>query len=188
MCKESVFLNQLVFPYLPDLFPTAVARGQALAYPKAFDVNHLTEIALAKVGGYTFVDEKGYDFDDLSDSKTTSLNAITKRFEIGSMENKIGAIRISCYNLVLDTIDYFFVPANELEYVVLPCYGKCSHKKRLMAQYNPAKGHYNQFEDYRVKDFVTLATASGGLTHPVDVSGLRKIKKARRNTFDKMFG
>lgn len=161
MCKNTVFLKTIIFKYLPELFPTASSKKEALTYPAAFNIEHLTEVALAKLGGYSFVDEEGYDFTDFSDSKTTSTNAKTNVLTVGSIENKIGALRITCYNHVKQALDYFFVPAHKLPQVALACHGKQSHKQRILARYNAKNDHYNQFEEYRVADFVTLAQLKG---------------------------
>ena len=161
MCKSTTLLKNVIFKHLSDMFPTETSRRQALKYPKVFNVEHLTEIALAKVGGYEFVDAEGYDFSDFSDSKTTSTNPNTNVVTISSIENKIGALRITCYNHVKQALDYFFVPSNKLHTVALACYGKNSHKQRIIARYTEAGDHYNQFEKFRIADFVTLAQTKG---------------------------
>jgi hypothetical protein len=131
----------------------------ALKHPEIYNIERLTELALAKLGGYKFVDEEGYDFTDFSDCKTTSTNAKTNKLEIGSIETKIGALRIICYNYVKQDLDYFYVPSDKVQQVKSPCYGNNSHKQRIQASYNVAGDHYNKFEQYRVADFVTLAQA-----------------------------
>ncbi|MDC0863057.1 hypothetical protein OAP74_01125, partial [bacterium] len=64
MNKNTTFLKNIIFKYLPENFPTATSQKLALQFPQAYNVEHLTEIALAKVGGYDFVDASGYDFSD----------------------------------------------------------------------------------------------------------------------------
>lgn len=158
MCKRTVFLEKILLVHVPHVLPS---KKIALKNPEAYNIEHLTEVALAELGGYKFVDEEGYDFTDFSDCKTTSTNSKTNIVTINSIENKIGALRIICYNHNKQDLDYFFVPANKLHLVALPCYGKNSHKQRIRAKYNVAGDHYNQFEQYRVTDFVTLAQAKG---------------------------
>lgn len=157
MCKGRIFLEQILFQYLPDMFPTKTSQQMALSYPKGYNIEHLVEIAMSKVGGYQFVDAEGYDFDDFSDSKTTTVNTNTKTMTISSVETKIGALRICCYNPHNESIDFFFVPASRLDDVRLSCYGKDCHKQRILARYNEPGNHYNQFEEFRVPDFKTLA-------------------------------
>ena len=160
MNKNTTFLKNIIFKYLPENFPTATSQKLALQFPQAYNVEHLTEIALAKVGGYDFVYASGYDFSDYSDSKTTSVNYNTKVIEIMSVENKIGSLRICCYNLFKNCVDYFFVPKENVKEVAERCYGKQKHKQRIKARYNTKKDSYTKLEKYRVKDFTTLATLS----------------------------
>lgn len=162
MCKNKTFLKNILFVYLPDIFLDERMQQVALEHPYGYNVERLTELALARVGGYEFVDGDGYDFyPDFSDCKTTTVNENTHVVTIGGVENKIGALRICCYNYLKESVDFFFIPKEKLQEVASPCYGKDSHKKRILAKYNAVKDHYNQFEQYRVKDFETLAKSSG---------------------------
>jgi len=157
MAKKSKFIP---FSFLPASWGL---KGEAYQRAKIeYELDGIDrKIALAKVGGYEFVDAEGYDFTDFSDSKTASTNPNTNVVTISSIENKIGALRITCYNHVKQALDYFFVPSNKLHTVALACYGKNSHKQRIIARYNEAGDHYNQFEKFRIADFVTLAQTKG---------------------------
>ena len=160
MSKQRTFLTQVIIPVLPELFPTEEATQYALTNPHVYNVEHLVELCLAKQGGYRFVDADGYDFTDYSDSKTTTVNDKTLVMTVGSIENKIGSLRISAYNPIRERIDFFYMSHQQLRSAALPCYGKHSYKERLLARYNAARDDYNQFEQYRVADFETLAKKS----------------------------
>jgi len=160
--KNQVFLENFIFRTLPEVFPTSDSRQFALAHSNVYNIEHLTEIALSRASGeYDFVDGEGYDFTDYSDSKTTSINAKTRVVTVGSIENKIGALRICCFNPFRNSVDFFFVSKQQVSNVALPCYGKNSFKQRILARYNAEQDHYNQFEQYRVTDFETLAKQKG---------------------------
>jgi len=112
------------------------------------------------LGPYRYVDEAGYDFTDYSDSKTTTINANTRVGTIGSVETKIGALRITAYNPFKDAADFFYVSKRDLKYVKSPCYGVNDHKERILFTYTAKGDTYNTFDDYRVKNFRELALAS----------------------------
>ena len=157
MSKQRTFLRDVIIPTLPELFPTEDSQSYALANPHIYNVEHLVELCLAKVGGYEFVDAEGYDFTDYSDSKTTSVNERTLILTIGSVETKIGSLRISAYNPIADRIDFFYMTQLQLRAFALPCYGNNSHKQRLLARWNAGRDCYNQFEQFRVESFQELA-------------------------------
>ena len=98
--KNRLLLEKIAFNYLPDMFPTDASRRLALRFPNAYNVEHLVELALAEVGGYNWLDEEGYDFDDenASDSKTCTLREYDKALCISKIENKIGSFRMVIYN------------------------------------------------------------------------------------------
>ena len=155
--KQQTFLRDVIIPTLSDLFPTEAIRSYALANPFIYNIEHLIELCLAKLGGYSFVDEAGYDFTDFSDSKTTTVNKDTRIFEIGSVENKIGSLRICAFNSISDSIDYFYLTQEELRIYETRCAGYNSHKTRLRGRWNEKYDHYNMFERFRVKSFEELA-------------------------------
>jgi hypothetical protein len=79
---------------------------------------------------------------------------------IGSVETKIGALRITAYNPFKEAADFFYVSKRDLKYVKSPCYGVNDHKERIVFTYSSKSDAYGMFEDYRVKDFRELACAS----------------------------
>ena len=157
MSKELVLMRDIICLYHPAFTKSADLRSYGMSQPHIFNVERLIEESLAAIGPYEFVDEEGYDFTDYSDSKTTSINKNTRAGNIGSVETKIGALRITCYNPHKDTADYFFVPKNKMHKVRQPCYGVNSHKERILFTWNHRHDHYNSFDDYRVGSFKELA-------------------------------
>ena len=160
MCKELVLLRDVINIHHPEFKNNKRLQQYALEKPNAFNVEFLIEESLAAVGGYNFVDEAGRDFDDPvdSDSKTVSLNVITRKCEITGVENKIGALRITIYNPLKDAVDFLYMTHKELLNYKLPCYGKNSFKERLCFNWNKRGDHYNSYEQFRVLDFEHLAT------------------------------
>lgn len=159
MCKEAVFLEKIMFVYLPEYFPTKKVRDFALKNPKVYNIEHLTELALARYGNYEFVDGDGYDFTDFSDSKTGTIAVYDNCCAIGSVENKIGAIRLCVYNPYHNDVDFFFLPAHAVNRIKEPAHGKTKHKERMRSSYNVGLNRYSKYEPYRLKTFVELATA-----------------------------
>lgn len=156
--KNYLFMRDIILRFHPDFEGTSYERNRDLKKAQHFNIPSLIEQSLAAVGGYDFIDAEGYDFSDYSDSKTVSINPTTGRATIGSVENKIGALRVIVYNPIKNGIDYFFVPADEVAYCKGPCYGKTDHKERIRFSYSKvAEDSYGWFEDYRVDSFEELA-------------------------------
>ena len=155
-------MRDVITKYHPKFVTSNDLRQTGLSCPTYFNMEFLTEEALAAVGGYQFVDQAGYDFSDLSDSKTTTVNHNTGVVEITGVENKIGSLRITAFNPFKETVDYFFVPRSKLDLVREPCYGKNNHKQRVRFSYSKNyQDSYGWFDIYRVNDFVQLATLKG---------------------------
>jgi len=163
MSKGLVLIRDVISQYHPKFQKDAELTRMALADPEMFNCERLIEHTLAHVGNMTFVDAEGYDFlPDYSDSKTVSVNENTGKAEVGSVETKIGPLRITCYNPIKDRADYFYVPKNHVRRVSSPCYGKQSHKERVQFNYSfKFMPDYGWFEEYRVESFVKLARARG---------------------------
>jgi hypothetical protein len=159
MTREAVLMRDLICIYHPEFVSSQDMRRCGLRRPDLFNVERLVEESLAEVGGYKFVDADYYDFDDFSDSKTTTVNLNTRRAEIGNVEGKIGALRITAYNPHRDRLDFFYVPQRDMNSVRMPCYGISSHKERIYFKWNHHHDHYNSFHDFKVQDFVELAQA-----------------------------
>jgi hypothetical protein len=152
-------MRDVICIYHPEFRVSKDLRAYGMKHPEIFNVERLIEESLAAVGPYELVDREGYDFTDLSDSKTTTINANTRIGTISSVETKIGALRITAYNPFKESTDYFYVSKRDLKYVKSPCYGNNDHKERIVFTYSKKGDTYNMFEDYRVKSFQELATA-----------------------------
>ena len=160
MSKSLVLMRDVICMYHPSFKSSPDLQKFGLEMPERFNIEHLIEETLAAIGPYQFVDEEGYDFTDLSDSKTTTINANTRVGTVSSVETKIGALRITAYNPFKDAADFFYVSKRDLQYVKSPCYGVNSHKERILFTYSTKGDTYGMFEDYRVETFGELALAS----------------------------
>jgi hypothetical protein len=160
MSKNLVLMRDVICVYHPSFNSSRDLQKFGLEMPDRFNIERLIEETLAAVGPYRYVDKEGYDFTDYSDSKTTTINANTRVGTIGSVETKIGALRITAYNPFKEAADFFYVSKRDLKYVKSPCYGVNDHKERIVFTYSSKSDAYGMFEDYRVKDFRELACAS----------------------------
>ena len=160
MSKSLVLMRDVICRYHPSFESSPDLQQIGLEMPDRFNIERLIEETLAAVGPYQFVDEEGYDFTDLSDSKTTTINANTRVGTVSSVETKIGALRITAYNPFKDAADFFYVSRHDLKYVKSPCYGVNYHKERILFTYSSKGDTYGMFEDYRVGTFRELALAS----------------------------
>ena len=159
MSKSLVLMRDVISIYHPEFRKSKDLRTYGIKHPDIFNIERLVEESLAAVGPYEFVDQEGYDFTDLSDSKTTTINANTRVGTISSVETKIGALRITAYNPFKESADYFYVSKRDMKYVKSPCYGNNDHKERILFKYSTKSDAYGMFEDYRVKSFEELAQA-----------------------------
>ena len=157
--KARALLRDDIIPHHPFFKDASDAqKAAALADPLIFNVEHMVEVVLAIRGKYDFVDAEGYDFSDYSDSKTAILD---KRgiCDVGGVESKIGAIRLTVYLPQLDRLDYFFIPKQSLDRLKRACYGVNDHKQRLRLSYSMAHDHWNSYEPYRLFSSEALALA-----------------------------
>lgn len=160
MSKSLVLMRDVICIYHPEFRVSKDLRAYGMKHSDIFNIGRLIEESMAAVGPYDFVDQVGYDFSDLSDSKTTTINANTRIGTVGSVETKIGALRIVAYNPFKEIADYFYVSKSDVRYVKSPCYGNNDHKERILFKYSTKSDAYGMFEDYRVKTFDDLALAS----------------------------
>ena len=157
--KARALLRDIIIPYHPFFKDASDAqKAAALADPRCFNVEHMVEIVLASVGNYDFVDAEGYDFSDHSDSKTAIIDG-KGRCWVGSVESKIGAIRLTVYLTHLDCLHYFYIPKKALDGLRRACYGINEHKERLILSYSMAHNHWNSYEQYRLDSLEALALA-----------------------------
>jgi hypothetical protein len=156
--KNYVLLRDIVTVYHPDFSTDKKLKKIALSNPDYFNVERLVEVSLAHIGGYKFVDEFGYDFDDYTDSKTTSVQPSGKCIDIGSVECKIGSLRVTIYNPFKHALDYMFIPKSDVPTLKVFNYGKNSQKERIRTTWNQKNDSYNCLEQYRLSSFIEMAT------------------------------
>lgn len=160
MSKNLVLMRDVVCVYHPEFKKSADLRSYGLKHSDIFNIEKLIEESLAAIGPYDFVNEKGYDFTDFSDSKTTTVNENTGIVTINGVEAKIGALRVTAYNPLKEAADFFFIPKKDLDRVKKDCHGISEHKKRIMFSYSRlVEDNYCGFEKYRVPSFKALALA-----------------------------
>lgn len=166
MSKNLLLMKDVITKYHPSFVDSKDLTITALTQPHIFDVPRLVEETFAAVGGYNFVDAFGHDFDDpvFSDSKTTTVcaNSATRRvFTIGSVEKKIGSLRVVIYNPYVNRLDFMYLPKEDVALLKEKdgTRGSATYsKQKIRGTWSPKHDHYNRMEPYRVKDFVELAT------------------------------
>lgn len=160
--KHHALLRDVLIPYHPMFANNSANAKLSLQDPELFNVEHGVEVAMAAAsdGLYTFIDGHGYDNSDMSDTKTVSVNNYTCKAELTNVENKIGALRIVIYNPIMDATHFMYIPASHVRALELACYGKNSHKTRMIMQfrqYSSGWYTYNKYDRYLVPCFKTLA-------------------------------
>ena len=164
--KDVVLFKEIISKHLPEFRdPYFVSRVLDISknYNTFVRTETLVEHALAKVGGYNFVNKSGYDFDDVnySDSKTLSVNARTLKAELSGISSKVGSLRITIYNPIKASLDYMYIPQTHWVALASKCYGKNKNGElRLIMKWSQATDSYNRFEPYRLTTFCDLATMS----------------------------
>lgn len=82
----------------------------------------LLETALSQVGHNKRVNTNGKDFVDFSDAKKTTARWRSKRTtlsaNVSKVHNKLGVLRIMCYNEQLDKFYYFLIPREAYSHIV----------------------------------------------------------------------
>ncbi len=168
--KHSKLMKEIVCKFHPEFVKSSDLRDYGTKYPEIFNIERLVEESLAATGGYNFVDEAGRDFDDTdnSDSKTTTVvnndkEGSRKVFIVSNVQTKIGSLRITCFNPFSDKVDFFYVPSDQRAVLQENDGSKyreqTGHCKRIRTAWSEKTDYYNKLENFRVGDFVTLATS-----------------------------
>lgn len=171
MCKNEILFAKIVLPYLPE-FKSISDIVQMT--PNVINIEHLVELAMARVGGYTFVDQAHYDFDDMSECKTASVlpgpvsksAQFTHQLNITNIvsragQKKNGLIRTVVYNphsewTKNDGVSYFCIPADDIGPKLNISFGQ-NGIGNLKATWYKFTDKIQKLEEYRVPDFKTLA-------------------------------
>ena len=134
--------------------------------PMEYNIPRMVERAMAKIGGYLYVDEAHCDFLDGSDGKTATITrqpmdeesrknthqlTITNTISQGGTVK--GDLRVVVYNDVTEQLEYFFIPKSDIRALSrIPKKGM----PRIEAYYNSKTGLVPKLEKYRMPDFVSL--------------------------------
>jgi len=166
MSKHLTLMRDVICKYHPEFRKSKELQSYGMKYSAIFNVERLIEESLAAVGGYDFVDADGYDFNDAwnSDSKTVTVipDGNSKTAAVGSVENKIGSLRVTIYNPFKGSLDFMYIPYARWQILKEQCYGRAgSSKEKLRIRWNQASDYYNGFDNFLVKDFKDLAKARG---------------------------
>ncbi len=186
--KHYRILEEICFPNFPGVWPTKASRDIALANPHFFNIEHLVEQAMADIGGYKWVDQVGYDFNDkdLSDAKTCTLRRHDNGLSINKIESKVGSFRIVVYNEITDSLDYFYLTKLGREsYVERGYLKKDRNQERIRATFTESRDSYNKLEKFRVKSFTELAKMTDAKMEKKHPNLLGLISKKKH--FDKLF-
>jgi hypothetical protein len=166
MSKEYVLMRDIVCKFLPG-YRRGAQRAHALANPSHYNVEHLVELAMAHVGGYSFVDGELFDFSDGTECKTASIAPTLASRQVDSFAGNIpsimttsggvkkGHIRSVIYNPHLDELKYVFLPKDVWDPHMRE-WGD-ANKRRIRFSWNRATDRIKKFDGYMCKDFVELA-------------------------------
>lgn len=159
--KKHYIIKNIVLQYYPQyLNTTPEIQEWLLSYPEHFDSLYLMEQTIAMIGGYEFVNEQGYDFNDKckSDLKTVSISINGRRGSavsyavtpIRNVKTKIGPIRLAVYNIHTDEMMY---------YVMEPEFYRTLIDKTdtIKLYYNRQLDGISRIEHCRKKDIVEFA-------------------------------
>ena len=159
MNKHQRIINDIAHVYMSE-YSSPKQLVTMLHNWRHYNVEHLVELAMSRVGGYKFVDEAHYDNSDLSETKTGTCRVHDRRAVISGIISKQGGIpkagdiRAVIYNEFTGELEYFFMPKADWE--DMREYGN-ANKNILRATYNICDGAYNKWESFRVNSFEKLA-------------------------------
>jgi len=163
MNKHELIMRDIILKYnILEGLDIHVDKNTAMKRAQAFNVEHLVELAMEKIGDYTFLDESGYDFSDFSDCKTASIGVPKGRtsgqMAISALGTKIGAIRAVIYNPFYRRLDYMFFPFKEWKKYEEPKYKSgFIVDSRIRSTFNKKKNSYSKgFDQYLMNSFEAL--------------------------------
>ena len=161
--KESEFRKY--YAILRDIIKVYYKPDLDQDDPMEYNVPRMVERAMAKIGGYLYVDEAHCDFLDGSDGKTATITRNPQKkthpnFHTLTITNTIsqggtvkGDLRVVVYNDVTEQLEYFFIPKSDIFALSrIPKKGM----PRIEVTYNSKTGLVPKLEKYRMPDFVSL--------------------------------
>ena len=159
MNKHQRILQDIAHAHLPE-YAQPGQLNTILTNWRHYNVEHIVEVAMCRVGNYQFVDENHYDNSDFSDTKTGTCRRHDRTAVIGNILSrktltpKAGDIRAVIYNEFTEELDYFFLPKAHWE--DLREYGD-SNQHLLRTKYTVHTDRYTKWEQFRVNSFKDLA-------------------------------
>ena len=179
--KHQLILKEIAAKYLPEY---QGKEPELLANWRHYNVEHIVEDAMCRIGGYEFVDAHHWDNSDYSDTKTATIGYEGMACVNGILSKKgqvpkAGDLRVVIYNPYYGgRLDYYFIPKAGWESIRE--YGLANNSK-LRAQYNPDFDIIYKWSAWRVPDFDTLARMPATVTEP------HKFTRLALNCFGSLF-
>lgn len=163
--KTKKIFKEVIFKYNDD-FSNEKFLNLVDAHPSIFNIEHLVELTMAKVGGYKFIDAEHCDFSDGSECKTGGVRPNAEKGPVHRVEIsntispggtvKAGDLRTVIYNAVTDSLEYFFIPKDNI--FGMSNLHPTTGMGRIFATYNRDKKQIRKLESFRCMDFEKLCT------------------------------
>ena len=177
MNKHTLILKEIAARYLEEY------RGreqELIEHHRHYNVEHIVEDAMCRLGGYEFVDAHTHDNSDFSETKTGTIRTHDSVATISGIISdggtaKCGDIRAVIYNQFKQELQYYFLPKAEWEDIRE--YGK-SNANILRATYNPDTDVIYKWQRFRVGSFLELAQQKSTVSSPYEFA----VKASPKNT------
>lgn len=178
MNKHTQILTEIAAVYLPEYQGRA---EELVQHSRHYNVEHIVEDAMCRIGGYTWLDAHTHDNSDYSETKTGTIrthdsvatisNIVTDRGQV-----KCGDIRAVIYNQFDHGLHYYFLPKAYWESIRE--YGK-SNATVLRSSYNANTDTISKWKNYRVRSFHELAQMRSTVSDPHSYTALGTPKIGR---------
>jgi hypothetical protein len=167
MCKTLTVFKEIIEPY-NKTFGTAEIKEAVMNHPNIFNIEHLVELTMAKVGGYEFTDDEHCDFSDGSECKTGSVSpnpvkagTSSYRLEISNVVSsggkmKSGDLRVIIYNPHTNSCCYYFIPNDKIKSCGIN-YHPTTGIGRIFATWNIKTNRIPKLDKFQVNGFEELA-------------------------------
>lgn len=165
MNKHTLILREIAAVYLPEYQGRA---DELCEHWRHYNVEHIVEDAMCRIGGYEFVDAHTHDNSDFSETKTGTIRRHDRTATISGIlsdggQSKCGDIRAVIYNQFRDELHYYFMPRAEWEEIRE--WGQ-ANKNVLRAKYDPDTDQIYKWQRFRVGTFEQLARQPATVTSP----------------------